>query len=234
MCGRYTITIPLEELILRFHIGGGQPPYHQPRYNVAPSQMVLAVINDGQHNRLGELRWGLVPAWAKDARGAFQMINARSESIMDKPAYRLPFQRKRCLIPADSFYEWKASGSGKQPMRIMLRSGEPFAMAGLYDTWIDPESGEKLSTCTIMTTTPNALVADIHDRMPVILRPEDEQLWLNREAGTRGPQDLAHLQALLRPYPAEQMRAYPVSPRVGNAKYDEASLIDEFEIGTLF
>ncbi|TCZ79392.1 SOS response-associated peptidase [Paenibacillus albiflavus] len=230
MCGRYTITVTFEELMLRFYIDGGKAPYHGPRYNVAPGQAVPAIINDGQHNRLGELRWGLVPSWAKDERSAYQMINARSETLLEKPAYRIPLQRKRCLIPADGFYEWKKVGSGKQPMRMTLKNGELFAMAGLYDTWINPADGSKLSTCTIITTTPNKLMAEIHDRMPVIIRQEDEPLWLSRSAQP----DVNALLGLLRPYPADEMIAYPVSTKVGNVRNDDPSLIEEFGMGTLF
>jgi putative SOS response-associated peptidase YedK len=223
MCGRYTITLTLEELIVRYHIEQSMPPYHRPKYNVAPGQMVLAVIHDGQANRMGELKWGLIPSWASDEKIGSRMINARAETVADKPAYRLPFERKRCLIPADGFYEWKQTGGRKQPMRIVLKSGGPFSMAGLYDTWTAPD-GRKVSSCTILTTTPNRLVADIHDRMPVIVRPEDEAYWLSRDN-----RDIAGLQTLLKPYPAEDMRAYPVSPIVGNVGNDRPECVEEIE-----
>ncbi|WP_248924714.1 SOS response-associated peptidase [Paenibacillus hamazuiensis] len=222
MCGRYTITLTYNELLIRFYIDESFPPYHQPRYNVAPGQFVPAIIHDGRKNRLGELRWGLIPSWAKEEKVAFHMINARAETLLEKPAYRLPFERKRCLIPADGFYEWKKLGDkDKQPMRIVLKDRGLFAMAGLYDTWISPE-GNKISTCTIITTQPNELMADIHDRMPAILRPEDEAMWLNREV-----RQTDALQALLRPYPAEEMEAYPVSKAVGNVKNEAPFLVEE-------
>ncbi|MBD2871436.1 SOS response-associated peptidase [Paenibacillus arenilitoris] len=222
MCGRYTITVTLEELMVRYMIGETMIPFHRPKYNVAPSQQVLAVVNDGQSNRLGELKWGLVPPWAEDPKIGFQMINARSETAADKPAYGAPLRRKRCLIPADGFYEWKTTARGKQPMRIVLKSRSLFSMAGLFETWIAPD-GAKINSCTILTTTPNALVAPIHDRMPVILKPEDEPLWLDRKVT-----DIGVLQPLLRPYDASELEAYPVSPAVGSVKNDDASLVEPY------
>ncbi|TBL77667.1 SOS response-associated peptidase [Paenibacillus thalictri] len=221
MCGRYTITLTLEEMMLRFLLDDSFPAYHTPKYNVAPGQMVLAIIHDGEKNRLGELKWGLVPSWSKDDKSGARMMNARAETIADKPAYRLPFQRKRCLIPADGFYEWKRTGKDKQPMRIVLKDEGLFAMAGLYDTWIAPD-GSKLSTCTIITVPSNGLMAGIHDRMPAILRREDEQVWLDRRN-----QDSKLLQSLLKPYPEELMRAYPVSSLVGSVRNDTPECIRE-------
>lgn len=156
------------------------------------------------------------------------MINARSETLEDKPAYRMPFYRKRCLIPADGFYEWQKNGNGKQPFRISLKNGEIFSMAGLYDTWITP-SGDKLSTCTVITTEPNQLMASIHNRMPVILRPADEALWLERQTSSHthegSPSLLQSLKELLRPYPAEDMQAIPVSTTVNSVKNDTEDCI---------
>jgi putative SOS response-associated peptidase YedK len=183
--------------------------------------MVLAIIHDGVKNRMGELKWGLIPEWAKDEKIAYRTLNARAETLLEKPAFKIPFQRKRCLIPADSFYEWKKTKTGKQPMRIMLKSKELFSFAGLFDTWAAPD-GTKISTCTIITTTPNELVAEMHDRMPVILRREDEAVWLDRSI-----RDIELLGSLLKPYPAEHMLAYPVSPLVGNVKNDVAECIKE-------
>ncbi|HEY2494907.1 MAG TPA: SOS response-associated peptidase [Paenibacillus sp.] len=220
MCGRYSLTVTLEELMLRYQIDAALAvPYHHPQYNIAPTQLVVSVIHDGQNFRLGELRWGLVPSWAKDESMGSRMINARSETLKDKPAYKIPFARKRCLIPADGFYEWQKRENSKQPYRITLRSGSMFSFAGLYDTWIAPD-GSKTSTCTIITTTPNSLMAPIHDRMPVILKPEDEMKWLNRkEIATPS------LQQLLVPYPAEVMQADPVSTEVNSVRNDSPSCI---------
>lgn len=220
MCGRYTLTAEIDQVKTRFRITTVTVDY-QPRYNIAPGQMVATVIEDAGERRLGQLRWGLVPFWAKDEKLAFKMINARAETVHEKPAYKHAFQRKRCIIPADGFYEWKTTSDCKQPMRITLKSEEIFGMAGLFDTWAAPD-GRKVHTCTILTTKPNELIADIHDRMPVILRPEDEDIWLNRDAYH---QDL--LLSLCQPYPAEEMRAYPVSKMVGNVKYDQPDCIQE-------
>ncbi|MNH25620.1 putative SOS response-associated peptidase YedK [compost metagenome] len=184
-------------------------------------QYIPAVIHNGTSNKLGELRWGLVPSWAKDDKGGSKMINARAESLLDKVSFKGLIRSHRCLIPADGFYEWKRQGGGKHPLRIVLQDRKIFSMAGLYDIWMDA-SGNKLSTCTIITTEPNSLMADIHDRMPVILSPEAESQWLDRSN-----QDTSSLMRLLRPYDAAQMRAYPVSSEVGNVRNDYKELINE-------
>lgn len=223
MCGRYTILITIDELMTYYMIEVPTNLHHTPKYNVAPGQLVMAVISDGEKNRLGELKWGLIPHWAQDEKIAYKMINARADTVAEKPAFRASFQRKRCLIPADSFYEWKKIGTDKQPMRILLKDEGVFSMAGLYDTWTSPD-GQKISTCTIITTEPNGLMADIHDRMPVILRKADEQYWLDKE------QKQEALQALLLPFPAEDMVAYPVSKLVGNVKNDSKACIEALKI----
>ncbi|GGG12812.1 SOS response-associated peptidase [Paenibacillus abyssi] len=220
MCGRYTITVTLEELMLRYMIGDTAVPYHRPKYNVAPGQMVLAVIHDGTKNRIGELRWGLIPSWAEDEKIGSRMLNARSETVASKPAYKQPFLRKRCLIPADGFYEWQKTETGKQPMRVVRKDRAIFSMAGLYDTWVAPD-GRKISSCTILTTQPNELMAPIHDRMPVILRPEDEAAWLDR-----CNQEPSLLQQLLLPFPSEALEAYPVAAAVGSVKNDDPMCIE--------
>lgn len=222
MCGRFTLIVSLEELMLRYELDSGHSvPYHRPQYNIAPTQMVLSIIHDGSRLRLGELKWGLVPSWAKDSSMGSRMINARSETLAQKPAYRLPFERKRCLIPADGFYEWQQTGSGKRPYRIKLKSSELFSMAGLYDIWVR-EDGSKLATCTVITTRPNSLMEPIHDRMPVILRPEDELRWVQR-----GAADTEELQQLLIPYSADEMEAYPVSSTVNSVKNDTPLCIEK-------
>jgi putative SOS response-associated peptidase YedK len=220
MCGRFTLVTDPEKLMQRFHLE--EIPFDlQPRYNIAPGQMVPAIITGNGKRRIGQLRWGLVPSWANDEKIGYKMINARAETVTERPAFRTLFARKRCIIPADGFYEWKQTDRGKQPMRITMKSGELFAFAGLFDTWVAPD-GRKVSTCTIITTRPNEVVADIHDRMPVILRPEDEDIWLDRET-----YDAELLLSLLAPYDAGQMRAYPVSAIVGNAKHDRPECIEE-------
>jgi len=224
MCGRYTITVSLEELMLRYWIGETTVPFHRPKYNVAPGQMILAIVNDGERNRLGELKWGLVPSWADDPKIGNKMLNARSETVRDKPAFKSLIRRKRCIIPADGFYEWRKDGGVKQPMRIVHRDRSLFSMAGLYDTWLAPD-GTKLNTCTILTTTPNALMSPIHDRMPVILSQENEVQWLDRRI-----QDPEQLSPLYRPYPAEMLDAYPVAPGVGSVKQDEPACIEPISL----
>ncbi|MFD1138484.1 SOS response-associated peptidase [Paenibacillus urinalis] len=220
MCGRFTLGISLEELMLRYMLED-IPDYidYKPHYNIAPTQQIMAVIHDGsQRRRAGTLRWGLVPHWAKDLSIGSRMINARSETVLDKPAFRESFLRKRCLIPADGFYEWLKEENGtKTPYRIIPRTGL-FSFAGLYDTWINPE-GQRISTCTILTTSPNTLMSRIHDRMPVILPPGKEQLWLDRTV-----QQPAELLPLLCPYPEEEMEAYPVSRAVNRVANDSVEL----------
>lgn len=220
MCGRYTITVSMEELMLRYLTNDATIIHYAPKYNAAPMQYIPAVIHNGSYNKLGELRWGLVPSWAKDDKGGSKLINARAESLLEKPSFKKLIATRRCIIPADGFYEWKKQDSGKQPLRIILPDRSIFSMAGLYDIWVDPE-GNKLSTCTIITTASNSLMADIHNRMPVILKPEDEQTWLNRDN-----HNIAELMGLLRPYEGD-MRAYPVSSAVGNVRNDSKELIDE-------
>lgn len=223
MCGRYTITVTMEELMVRYFANDSTIIHYAPKYNAAPMQQIPAVINTGSINKLGELRWGLVPSWAKDNKIGSKMINARAESLLEKPSFKRLVSSRRCIIPSDGFYEWKVQGSSKQPMRIVMRDGGIFSMAGLYDIWMDPE-GNKLSTCTIITTTPNELMAEIHNRMPVILKPEDETEWLDR-----GNQDTTSLIKLLKPYDQQLMRAYPVSMAVGNVRNDAKELIEEVQ-----
>ncbi|WP_438432900.1 SOS response-associated peptidase [Gorillibacterium sp. sgz500922] len=219
MCGRYTITVTMEELESMLQVGPWEN--YRPRYNVAPGQMIPAVVAQDGANRLGELRWGLIPSWAASPQEGLKLINARSETVADKPSFRRLFERKRCAVPADGFYEWDKRGGTRQPYRFVRKDRSLFAMAALYDTWVGPD-GAKLSSVTILTTEANALMAPIHDRMPVILRPEDLSVWLDR---TRF--DSKALQAMLRPFDAEAMQAYPVSSAVGNVKNDTPELLRE-------
>jgi putative SOS response-associated peptidase YedK len=211
MCGRMTFTIELSELVNVFPWLVVPDVQIAPRYNVAPTQPVPVVANDGRH-RLDFYTWGLIPSWAKDPKMGSRMINARAETIAEKPVYRSAYRRRRCLILADGFYEWrKEPGSGgKTPMYIRLESREPFALAGLWERWHSPHGDEVLS-CTIITTTPNSLLTTIHDRMPVILPPDTYDEWL--DPGEKQPQALDHL---LKPYPADEMEAYAVTPLVNS------------------
>ncbi len=174
MCGRFTLFTDIEEIKERFDIQGSFDEEYQFSYNIAPSQSVLSVINDGARNRLGYLRWGLIPFWAKDEKVGYKMINARAETIAEKASFRNAYKKKRCLIIADSFYEWKKTPERKIPMRIKLKNHAPFGMAGIWESWKSPE-GISIYSCSVITTVPNELMTSIHDRMPVILKPEDEK-----------------------------------------------------------
>ncbi|TCJ03113.1 SOS response-associated peptidase [Cytobacillus praedii] len=223
MCGRFTLTATFTEIIQRFEIASAiEEELYNPNYNVAPSQSVLSVINDGSKNRLGFLRWGLIPPWAKDMKIGNKMINARAETIAEKPSFRSAFKKKRCLIIADSFYEWKRHDDRtKTPMRIKLRSGDLFAMAGLWDRWISPH-GESIYSCSVITTTPNDLVIGIHDRMPAILKPNDEKIWLDPAIS-----DIKQLNSLLNPFNQDLMETYEVSSLVNSPKNNSIDLIRE-------
>lgn len=219
MCGRYSLQKTPSESVVVYQ--GEQSALMGPRYNVAPTNW-MPVIPMSDPGHVYYYRWGLVPHWAKDEKVGFRMINARAETVLEKPAFRTPMRRGRCLVPADGFYEWKRTEAGKQPYRITLSDEEMFYFAGLYDCWQSPE-GKAIWTYTIITTEPNELMVDIHDRMPVILPRAQTKRWLN-------PQEQAEmLQPLLVPYPAEAMNAYPVSPAVGNVRNDRPDLIDPYE-----
>jgi putative SOS response-associated peptidase YedK len=233
MCGRYTLA-KLADLTDLFPWIREWPTDLPPRYNVAPSQAIPAVTNE-HRDVLDLLHWGLIPSWAKDPKIGNQMINARAESLADKPAYRAAIRRRRCLIPADGFYEWKAPPDApkktpKQPMYIRMKDGRPFAFAGLWEVWHDP-GGSKVVSCTIITTEPNELMRPIHNRMPAILRPEAYDQWLQK--GEADPQEM---QSLLRPYPAGEMEAYPVSRQVNSPKEEGRHLIEPVaeDPGSLF
>lgn len=196
-----------------------------PRYNVAPTQPVLTIRQDGCEpvRKLSTMRWGLIPSWSKDPSIGYKTINARSESVATTASFREPFKSQRCLIPADGFYEWKREGKTKQPYCFEVNEGALFAFAGLWDRWKSPQ-GDVIESCSIITTTPNSLLTDIHDRMPVILRPDDYDLWL-------GPAfaNTASLSEMLRPFEAGEMRRFPVSTRVNNALNDDADCAKPLE-----
>jgi putative SOS response-associated peptidase YedK len=221
MCGRYTLTAPGEIVAEIFELVDVPPIL--PRYNLAPTQeaAVVRVVKPGAPRILASLRWGLIPYWAQDPAIGNRMINARAESLAEKPAYRDSFRRRRCLVPADGFYEWKKlDAKTKQPYLIHRQDRRPFAFAGLWDAWRSPESGP-LETFTIITTSPNDLLRPLHDRMPVILDPRDYAAWLdpaNRNA--------AHLQSLLAPAPETGWQATPVSRAVNHADHDEPDCIE--------
>jgi len=220
MCGRFTLTADPSQLRAIFP-ELAVPKELAPRYNIAPSQPVAVIPNDGK-NQLDFFVWGLIPSWANDPKIGNRMINARAETLAEKPSFRAAYRRRRCLIPADGFYEWKkeAGQKAKTPMYIHMKTGEPFGLAGLWESWHAPDGSNVLS-CTIITTQPNDLVKDIHNRMPVILPQAAHALWLDP-----GELDPSQLQDLLAPYPASEMSAYPVSTQVNNPANDLAACID--------
>jgi putative SOS response-associated peptidase YedK len=223
MCGRFTLTATFEEIIDRFDIQAFiEQENYEPSFNIAPSQAVLAVINDGESNRMGFLKWGLVPPWAKDAAIGNKMINARAETLSEKPSFRTAFKKKRCLVIADSFYEWKRhEDKSKTPMRIKLKSDALFAMAGIWEALKSPE-GKTLYTCSVITTGPNELMKDIHDRMPVILKPNDEKKWLDPSIS-----NTSDLNKLLVPFDENLMETYEVSSLVNSPKNNSVELIQK-------
>ena len=217
MCGRFTVTADGETI--RSEFGLPEVPFdYRPRYNVAPMQEVLAIVHDGAAARAGWMRWGLVPSWAAEPSIGTRMINARSETIGVKSAFREAFEKRRCLVVADGYYEWRKIGNLKVPMRIKLADGRPFAFAALWERW-SRGGAEPLVTCTILTTTPPAGIAAIHDRMPVILSPSDRRRWLDRDA------DPAALEAMLHPYDADDLEAYPVSSLVNHVENDSPECV---------
>ena len=219
MCGRYTLTLSGDALAEAFDLA--EVPELSPRYNVAPTQEVATLRQDapGTAPGLTLMRWGLIPRWAKDKSIGNRMINARSETVAEKPAYRGPFKRQRCLILADGFYEWMKMPDGKQPFHIRLHDGEPFAIAGLWDRW-KGEDGT-IESCTLLTTSPNPLVGDIHNRMPVILPREHYGTWLDPSESDR-----ERLERLLVAYPAEAMEARPVSRLVNSPANDSPACLE--------
>ena len=226
MCGRFTL-IAVGEIERRFLLAGsGMEIIRESfaesgmeRYNIAPTQDVLTITNDGEASAAQFMRWGLVPSWAKDISVGSRMINARAETLAERPSFRVAFRRRRCLVIADSFYEWKRDGRKRTPMRISLESGELFAFAGLWESWTGPE-GRPILSCTIITTAANEFVAPIHDRMPVILSQDTEPMWLDPDV-----QDTDALSELLTPYPSDLMSAYEVSGVVNSSANETSECI---------
>jgi putative SOS response-associated peptidase YedK len=232
MCGRYTIVTPPDDLEDRF--GAIADRSLEPRYNAAPGQELPVVTNDAP-DTISHLQWGLIPGWADDPRIGNRLINARAETVDEKRSFRAAYERRRCLVLADGFYEWAATDAGKQPYRVTLDDGEPFALAGLWERWHpprkqtgldefadgDPDSeADPVETFAIVTTEPNAVIEPLHDRMATVLPPDGEQRWLD------GDGDRAEL---LEPYPAAGMRAYPVSTAVNDPADDSPGLVEEVD-----
>jgi putative SOS response-associated peptidase YedK len=219
MCGRYSLTSPPEVIKERFKLFWS--PEISAHYNIAPSQMIPVVRDTEKGRELALLKWGLIPSWSKDPAIGAKLINARAETLADKPSFRNAFKRRHCLIPADSFYEWKAMRNGKQPYCIGMADHALFGMAGLWEHWVNP-AGQAVQTCTIITTAANELVGELHERMPLIIQPGDYDAWLDANNSKAGD--------LLRPFPSEQMRYYPVSVRVNNVRNDDAECLVPVEL----
>jgi putative SOS response-associated peptidase YedK len=224
MCGRFSQTATPAVIAEQFAIS--DPPLFTPRYNIAPSQSVTAIWADLETSvrQLVFLRWGLIPSWAKDAKIGAQCINAKAETVAEKPAFRSAFKKRRCLVVATGFYEWQVQGKRKQPMWIGLKSKAPFALAGLWEHW-QPAEGEPADTCTIITTEPNELMKPIHTRMPVILSPSAYDAWLDPSY-----QQVDPLKALLRSYPSEELMAYPISTLVNNPRNDAPQVLEAVSV----
>lgn len=226
MCGRFTNSAGLKDIEREFKINLSESK-PKPRYNIAPSQEIGAVLNQDNKTILTNLKWGLVPSWAKDPDIGNRMINARGETLAEKPSFREAFKKRRCIIPATGFYEWKKGAGGKQPYYFFLPDKSIFGFAGLYEEWTDKENGEFLETCTIITTEANDVLKPVHDRMPVILSHENYDLWLDEKIN-----DTDQLQKLIAPYPAKEMSSYPVSKSVNIPDVDSAELIKSISAQT--
>lgn len=225
MCGRYSQTQSAEIIAQVFQIDNVSTL--KPRYNIAPTQSVPTVLQTSAstNRQFKLLHWGLIPSWAKDPKMGARLINARAETVAEKPAFRSAFRQRRCLVLADGFYEWQQQEDKKQkqPFYIRLSDRHPFAFAGLWEHWEDA-TGEEIESCTLLTTEPNELMCPIHNRMPVILDPKDYDLWLDLEV-----KKSELLQPLLRPYPSEEMTAYPVSKAVNKPSNDSTECIESIE-----
>ena len=222
MCGRYTFKTRGQTVADLF--GLLEEPDLEPRYNVAPTQQIPVVLEDSSDDgrTLEMMHWGLIPSWANDPSIGSRMINARAETVSEKPSYRSAFKKRRCLIVADGFYEWKKTDAGKQPYYLRLKDESPFAFAGLWESW-SMEEGEELRSATIITTEPNEVAAEIHNRMPVILPPDLYDAWLEPDND-----DQEELLSMLTPAspPADEMEAYPVSKRVNRPANDEPGVLE--------
>ena len=224
MCGRYSLVIGMEQLVKRFGIARMEAGW-VPRYNVAPTQTMPVVIGQDGSRELRMMQWGLIPFWAKDKSIGSRLINARVETVAEKPAFKYAFRQRRCLVPADGYYEWQKTGAGKQPLRIVRADNEPFALAGLWEQWQDP-AGDFVLSYTILTTAPTASVKHIHDRMPLVLNPEQEDYWLYGLRGTTSVEIDAFIKKLASP---PDLASYPVSNRVNSPRHDDPLCIKPAE-----
>ncbi len=222
MCGRFTLRTPAAEVARQFALA--VVPELSPRYNIAPTQKVAIVRRReaAAPRELAMVRWGLIPRWAKDTKIGASMINARSETVDTKPAFKSAFKHRRCLVPADGFFEWRRQGAGKQPYYISGRDGRPLAIAALWETW--QGESEAIESCTLLTTEANDLLRGLHDRMPVILSEEDYDRWLGLQAD-----ETSKLMPLLRPFPAERLQLYAVNVLVNNPRNDVPECLERDE-----
>jgi putative SOS response-associated peptidase YedK len=221
MCGRFTNRAKPEQIQNEFKVGKKNPDLYQPKYNIAPAQMIQVVFEPEKERTLARLKWGLVPAWAKDADIGNRMINARAETLAEKPSFRDAFKKRRCLVPASGFYEWQKKGAAaKQPFYFYLKEKEVFGFAGLWEEWVNKETGDVLETCTIITTAANDVLKPVHERMPVILNSKDYEQWLDPKMN-----DTERLQKLLAPYAAEEMASHAVSTAINYPESDSPELI---------
>lgn len=218
MCGRFGFNTPPEVIARVFQLS--EVPSLKPRFNISPTQSVatIRIFPDQAGRKLDLLHWGLIPAWSKDPKIGNRMINARAETVHEKPSFRSAFKRRRCLIPASGFYEWKKEGKMKQPFYIRMKDELPFALAGLWEHWVG--EGQTIDSCTIITTSPNDLMREVHDRMPVILDPRDFDMWLDP-----GYQDVEKLKSLFSPFDQDKMVSFPVSLHVNSPKNDDPKCI---------
>jgi putative SOS response-associated peptidase YedK len=224
MCGRFVLYALAADVAEEFDVA--ETPGIQPRYNIAPTQEVMIVRSAAESGvrELVSVRWGLIPHWAKDDKMAARMINARCETIADKPAFRAAFKYRRCLIPTNGFYEWKKERTGKQPFFFGITGDKIFAFGGIWERWKSPD-GREMESCSILTTESNELLKDIHDRMPLILKPEDYALWLDPQVKSADA-----LTKLFEPFPSEFMSGRPVSPRVNSPSYDGPDCVDPIPV----
>jgi putative SOS response-associated peptidase YedK len=218
MCGRFSATFSFRDIKVRWNLQGDLS--FEPRYNIAPSQTVPVILKGDRGNEVKLMKWGLVPSWASDPSIGNRMINARAETLLEKPSFKRLVSQRRCLIPADGFYEWRREGKRKVPVWIHLKKKEPFTFAGLWDSWRNPDVGDVLNTFTIITTDSNTLVRRIHDRMPVIYDRDMGQRWLDDSINSA-----MVLAAVTRPWPSEYMEAWDVSTMVNAPENDSAECI---------
>lgn len=222
MCGRFAQRSDPKRLAKEFKVA--EVPQVEARYNIAPTQEILAVRELADGREMAFFKWGLVPSWAKDLSVGARLINARSETVEEKPSFREAFKKRRCIIPADGFYEWQRTGGRKQPFFFRMRDEHPFGFAGLWERW-EGKDGQAINSCTILTTGANEVLRPVHDRMPVILHADEYEMWLDTDV-----RKLDLIKEMLRPYPAEELTSYPVSTAINSPRSQGAELIEQMPV----